>query len=234
VLEVPVLLHPYMGYLLDVELVDAGAPESARGPRIFRRHFTTGSFGTMGGLAWSVSSTLPSAEACRPDTFTSLLADLGPHPEGAALDEHLRAHDMQPWTAPDRARVVVFWSQTGSDPAQPAAVLIDATAALSRSRGYPKNVTDTTVPDAPQRWVLQPREWLTVRSGGDAGIVAGIVYAPGNQRAIVVLNPGSRGSHLTADLVSVAMPDLPFLDLGETAERLVDLTLDRAPWEEEP
>jgi hypothetical protein len=213
-------------------MVDAGAAETARGPRVFRRHFTTGAFGTMGALAWSVSSTLPTAQHATPGTFTSLLAGLGTHPEGAALDEHLRGHDLAPWPAPDRARVVVFWEQTGTAPAQPAAVLIDATEALSRTRAYPFEVTDTTVPDAPKRWVLAPREWLTVRTGGDAGIVDGIVYAPGNQRAIIVLKPGARGKHLTADLVSLAMPDLPFLDNGEHAERVADLTFPHAPWEE--
>ncbi|HEX6888661.1 MAG TPA: hypothetical protein VF143_11195 [Candidatus Nanopelagicales bacterium] len=232
VLDIPVPLHPFMGYLLDVELVDAGAPQGARGPRVFRRHFTTGGFGTMGALAWSVSSTLPSAQYAAPGTFASLLAGLGTRPEGAALDEHLRSHDLAPWPAPDRARVVVFWEQAGTAAAQPAAVLIDATEALSRTRDYPLNVTDTTVANPPQRWVLAPREWLTVRTGGDAGLVDGIVFAPGSQRAIVVLKPGARGKHLTADLVSQAMPDLPFLDTGEHAERLVDLSFPHAPWEE--
>lgn len=233
VLEVPIPLYPFMGYLLDVELVDAGAPKTARGPRVLRRHFTTGGFGTMGALAWSVSSVLPGAQFCETGTFASLLATLGNHPEGAALDNHLRGHQLEPWPAVDKARVVVFWEQTGNNPAQPAAVLVEATEALSRSRAYPKDVTDTTVPDAPQRWVLEAREWLTVRTGGDPGIVDGIVYAPGNQRAVIVLKPASRGKHLIVDLVDLGMPDLPFLDHGDLAERLADLTLTRAPWEEE-
>ena len=232
VVEVPIPLHPHMGYLLDVELVDVGAPKTATGPRIFRRHFTTGRFGTMGGLAWSVSSVLPSAQFCETGTFSSLLASLGTHPEGAEIDTHLRNHQLEPWPAVDQARVVVFWDQSGSNPPQPAAVLLEATEALSRSRAYPKDVTDTTVPDAPKRWVMQSREWLTVRTGGDAGIVDGIVYAPGNQRAIIVLKPGARGKHLTADLVDVGMPDLPFLDHGDLTEPLADITFVRAPWEE--
>jgi len=233
VIDIPIPLHPYMGYLLDAELVDTGAPDTARGPRILRRHFTTGGFGTRGGLAWSVSSTLPTAQFCETGTFSTLLASLGSHPEGAAIDNHLRSHNLEPWPAVDKARVVVFWEQTGGDPAQPAAVLIDATEALSRSRAYPKEITDTTVPQAPKRWVMESREWLTIRTGGDPGIVDGIVYAPGNQRAVIVLKPNSRGRHLTADLVDLAMPDLPFLDHGDLADRLIDLNLNRALWEEE-
>lgn len=234
VLDVPVPLSPFMGYILDVELVDAGAPPTARGPRVFRRHFTTGAFGGVPALAWSVSSVLPGASSCEAGTFSSMLAALGSRPEGAAIDNHLRAHQLEPWPAVDKARVVVYWETPPAQPPQPAAVLIEATEALSRGRDYPTDVTDNTVPDAPKRWVLESREWLAVRTGGDAGLVAGVVHAPGNQRVVVVLNPGGRGKHLLVDLVDLGMPDLPFLDHGDLAERLVDLTFDRAPWEEEP
>jgi hypothetical protein len=37
---------------------------------------------------------------------------------------------------------------------------------------------------------------------------------------------------VTVDLVSLAMPDLPFLDNGEQAHPLVDIGLHHAPWEE--
>ncbi|TVZ05053.1 hypothetical protein EAS64_10555 [Trebonia kvetii] len=225
-------LHPFMEYLLDVELVDQGAAESARGPRVFRRHFTTGGFGTVEGFAWSVSSVLRTARACPVDAFAAMLATLGSHPEGSAVDTHLAGYQIDPLPVPDHPQVVVFWQQAGGADPQPAAIMIDATEPLSRSRDYPREITDATVPDAPQRWILEPREWLTLRGGGDPGAIAGIVYAPGDQRAFIVLAPGSRGRHVTVDLVSVAMPDLPFLDGGEHAYSLVDVTLDHAPWEE--
>jgi large repetitive protein len=225
-------LHPFMEYILDVECVNQGASATARGPRVFRRHFTTGGFGKLEGFAWSVSSTLPSARACAVDTFSTMLSSLGTHPQGDQVDSHLMAHQVEPLGVPDRPQVIVFWQQAGSAVPQPAAILIDATEPMSRSRNYPKDITDTTTPDAPKRWVLEPREWLTLRSGGDAGAVAGIVYAPGNQRAFVVLAPNSRGKHVTVDLVSLGMPDLPFLDNGEHAYRVADATFDHAPWEE--
>jgi len=225
-------LHPFMEYLLDVELVDQGAAESARGPRVFRRHFTTGGFGTIDGFAWSVSSVLRSARAAPVDAFATMLSSLGAHPQGSAVDSHLAGYQIEPLGVPDHPQVVVFWQQAGTADPQPAAIMIDATEPLSRSRNYPHEITDTTVPDAPQRWILEPREWLTLRGGGDAGAVSGIVYAPGDQRAFVILAPNSRGRHVTVDLVSLAMPDLPFLDNGEHAYNLVDITLDHAPWEE--
>jgi len=225
-------LHPFMEYLLDFELVDQGAAESARGPRVFRRHFTTGGFGTIEGFAWSVSSVLRTARAAPVDTFATMLSTLGAHPQGSAVDSHLAGYQIEPLGVPDHPQVVVFWQQAGTADPQPAAIMIDATEPLSRSRNYPHEITDTTVPDAPQRWILEPREWLTLRGGGDAGAVAGIVYAPGDQRAFVVLAPNSRGRHVTVDLVSLAMPDLPFLDNGEHAYNLVDITFDHAPWEE--
>ncbi|WP_157968531.1 hypothetical protein [Streptomyces geranii] len=225
-------LHPFMEYLFDVELVDQGAAESTRGPRVFRRHFTTGGFGTIEGFAWSVSSVLRSARACPVATFTTMLSTLGSHPAGSAVDSFLAGFQIEPLGVPDHPQVVVFWQQDGTADPQPAAIMIDATEPLSRSRNYPHEITDTTVTDAPQRWILEPREWLTVRGGGDPGAVAGVVYAPGDQRVFVVLAPDSRGRHVTVDLVSSAMPDLPFLDDGEHAYSLVDVTLDHAPWEE--
>ncbi len=230
--EFDIPLHPFMEYLLDVELVDHGAAATARGPRVFRRHFTTGAFGTVGGLASSVAGTRTTSQSAPPDTFATMLATLGPRPQGSAVDNHLLGHQLEPLGVPDQPQVVVFWQQVGAADPQPAAIMIDATEPMSRSRNYPREITDTTVPAAPKRWILEPREWLTLRGGGDPGAVAGIVYVPGDQRAFVVLGPNSRGKRVTVDLVSLAMPDLPFLDNGEQSYRLIDVTLGHAPWEE--
>lgn len=232
-LDIDIPLDPFMDYLLDIEIVPTGSPTTQRGPRVFRRHFRTGGFGTLGGFAWSLSSTLPTARFCQPGTFSSMLGGggIGTRPLGSLLDNHLLAHQIDPLPVPDRPRVVVFWEQTGSALPQPAAVLLDASEPLSRSRTYPTQVVDTTTSSSAQRWILAPREWLTVSTGGDAA-VAGIVWAPGNQRAFVVLASGQRGKHLSIDLVAAAMPDLPFLDDGGRTESLADLLLGHAPWEE--
>lgn len=226
-------LDPFMDYMLDVEIVDSGAAGAARGPLVFRRHFSTGAYGTLKAFAFSITSTLTSARFSEPDTFRTLLSTYGTRPLGSQIDSHLLAHHIDPLPVPDDARVVVFWEQSsGSDP-QPAAVLIDATEPLSRSRNYPRLVTDGSTSDNAQRWILAPREWLRLDAGGDAGIVQGIVYAPGLQRAFVVFAPGQRGKHLTLDLVAPGMPDLPFLDQGTRTHRILDITLTGAPWEED-
>ncbi len=230
--ELDIPLAPFMGYLLDVECVPAGSPASTRGPRVFRRHLTTGGFGTLEAFAWSVSSCLPASRSATAGTFAGLWTTLGAHPQGAQVDGYLLSRGLEALPAPDQPRVVVFWEQSGSALPQPAAVMIDATEPLSRSRAYPKEITDATVRDHPQRWVMADREWLHVETGGDAGIVRGITYAPGSQRVFVVLNDGARGKHLTVDLVAPAMPDLPFLDAGVRRAALTDLNLAHAPWEE--
>lgn len=234
IVEIPLPLHPSMDYLLDVEMVDVGAPADARGPRVLRRHFTTGRYSTLEGLASSVMGALPTAQFCQPSTFASMLANLGSRPTGAQIDDHLRSHGLEPWSVPNEPRVVVFWEQAGGALPQPVAVLVDAGEPLSRFRDYPKLVSDSSGDEVAKRWVLAQREWLTVKTGGDPGLVQGVVYAPGCQRAVIVLQPGARGKHFTADLVALGMSDLPFLGQVERQARLVDLTFSRAPWEEQP
>jgi sirohydrochlorin ferrochelatase len=163
-----------------------------------------------------------------------MLADLGSRPTGAQIDDHLRFHGLEPWSVPNEPRVVVFWEQEGGALPQPVAVLVDAGEPLSRFRDYPELVADSSGDEVAKRWVLAQREWLTVRTGGDPGLVQGTVYAPGCQRAVIVLQPGARGKHFTADLVTLGMGDLPFLGQAERQARLVDLTFSRAPWEEQP
>jgi hypothetical protein len=231
-LDIPIPLDMLMDHLIDIECVPAGSPASTRGPSVFRRHFTTGQFRTRKGLAWSLWSVLPGARHAAHGTFSAVLAAVGSHPAGSALDSALLAAGLEPLGPPDEPRVVVFWEQAGSGLPQPAAVLIDATEALSRSRTYPTEITDATTSASATRWILQARQWLTVRTGGDAGLVRDLIWAPGNQRVFVVLNPGARSKRLTVDLVQLAMPDLPFLDPGEEAFPLTDLTFTAAPWEE--
>jgi large repetitive protein len=231
-LDIPLPLDMFMDHILDIECVPVGSPASTRGPSVFRRHFTTGEFRSRKGLAWSLWSVLPSAKHAAAGTFATVLGAVGTHPAGSALDSALMAAGLEPLGPPDVPRVVVFWEQAGSALPQPAAVLIDATEPLSRSRTYPKEITDTTTSASATRWILQARQWLTVRTGGDAGVVRDLIWAPGDQRVLIVLNPGARGKRLTADLVQLAMPDLPFLDPGEQAFGLTDLTFTAAPWEE--
>jgi hypothetical protein len=150
------------------------------------------------------------------------------------LDDLFRAHGIEPLTVPERARIVVFWSQAGNALPQPAALLIDATEPLWRSRPYPSQVTDTTGPQPAQRWVLADTEWLALQDQSAAGVVAasGMIRAPGAQRALIVLAPNARGKTVKIDLVSKAFPALPFLNQAEQRATLIEFKLDHAPWEE--
>ncbi len=234
--DIKIPLNSCTDYLLDVELVDAGAPDGTAGPSIFRRHFSTGLYGTFEQFAASIISPTPTARSAPAGAFGAIAGFFaGRRPAGSELDDQLRAHGIEPLETPTRARVVVFWEQSGSSDPQPAAVLVDATEPLLRTRSYPSKVTDSTGPAPAERWILAAREWLLLRpSAATAATVApnGIVVAPGGQRALVVLAPTQRGKQLGLDLVAAAFADLPFLDPAERSVTVFDMTFASAPWEE--
>ena len=233
--DIPIPLEPFTDYLLDVEMVALGAPAEATGPSIYRRHFSTGGFSTLPGFAASLQAPRPIARYCEPGAMEALRAHFnGRLPQGAELDDQLRTQGLEPLTVPDRARIVVFWSQSGGALPQPEAVLIDATEPLWRSRPYPSQIADDTGPVTAQRWVLSDTDWLTLEDKSPAGVVApnGIIKAPGAQRGLIVLAAGARGKTLRIDLVSKAFPMLPFLNQTEQRFTLIELPLAHAPWEE--
>lgn len=236
VIDIPIPLEPYTDYILDVELMPTGAAADARGPSIYRRHFSTGGYATRAGLAGSIQAVRPTARHCAVGAFAGLPALFaGRVPEGAEIDTQLRAGGMEPPGLSAQPRIVVFWSQAGSSPPQPEAVLIDATEPLWRTRPYPRRVIDTSGPVDATRWVLAATEWLQLQDASAAGVLAanGLIKAPGLQRAIVVLAPGARGKQLRLDLVAIGFADLPFLGAAEQRTTVLDLRLDRAPWEED-
>lgn len=235
--KIPIPLDPYTDYILDVEMVTAGAGGEARGPSVYRRHFTTGAFATLEGFAASLRGVKESARAVAPGAMAavrSFFAAKGRDPIGAELDEQLRSAGLEAMSVPERPRVVVLWEQAGSAPPQPSAVLVDATEPLWRSRPYPAKRIDDSGPATAERWVLQDTEWLRLETGAGApGVVppGGILRAPGLQRALIVLAPNSRGKILKLDLVTPAFSE-SYLDLPERRATVVDLRLSRAPWEE--
>ena len=239
--SIPLPLNSCTDYLLDVQLVDANAADGTTGPSIFRRHFSTGLYQSVEHFAASLASPLPTARSAPPGAFAAIAAFFaGRRPAGQELDDQLRAHGIEPLQTPARARVVVFWEQAGSADPQPAAVLIDATEPLFRSRSYPSKVTDATGPVASQRWVLAPREWLQLRatsptaaSPTTAALAAnGMIVAPGGQRALAVLAPGQRGQRLALELAEVTFTDLPFIEPPGSPVTVFDMTFAAAPWEE--
>lgn len=233
--DIPIPLELFTDYILDVEMVAVGAPAEAKGPSIYRRHFSTGGFTSFDDFAASLQAPRPTVRSCEPGALEAIRAHFaGRAPLGAELDDHLRAHGMEPLAVPEVARVVVFWSQEGDDPPQPAGILIDATEPLWRSRPYPSPVEDDTGPVTVQRWVQADTEWMMLEDRSAAGVIAadGIIRAPGLQRALIVLAAGARGATVKIELVSRAFPTMPFLNQVEKRAIVVGLTLDHALWEE--
>lgn len=232
---VPIPLDAYTGYILDVVMVNTGAPPSEAGESVYRRHFSTGAYGTFQEFGASLQAVQPSARAVAPGSMAAIRTFFGGRmPQGPELDEQLRAHGLEAMPAPDRPRVVVFWEQAGAAPPQPTAVLVDAAEPLWRSRLYPQKEVDNTSPIPSERWVLHPQEWLQLvqTPGSDVAIAPdALIRAPGWQRALVVLPPNSRGRRLQLDLVTPEFPE-PYLDLTEQRMTVVDLTFVKAPWEE--
>lgn len=235
VVEIPIPLDPYTDYLLDVEIVDIGADSTARGPRVYRRHFSTGGYPRFGSFGAALVAERTRARFVAPGVMEAIRTFFnGRDPLGPEFDDRWLAQGLEPLAVPDKPRVVVFWTQTGNALPQPAAVLIDATEPLWRSRPYPAKVVDDSGPVTAERWVLSPTEYMRVENASAAGVVAanGVIRAPGLQRALVVLAPGARGKTVKLDLVELGFPALPFLNQAERRVTLIELPLAHAPWEE--
>ncbi len=233
--SINILLDPYTDYRMDVLMVDAGAADDADGPRLYRRVFSTGAYDNLVHFAndmQAVKIRHRALDAGKLDAVRTFFN--GRRPQGAELDEQLRLAGME---APDKApgtRILVIWEQPAAGPPQPVGVLVDALEPMWRARAHPEKVDDDTGLSNAQRWVLGSRDWLELQPGSttDAPVAAnGMIRAPGDQRALVVLGPGARGKRLSLDLVRTACTD-PWMPIAEERHAIVDLPLLRAPWEE--
>ena len=229
---VPIPLDPYTDYILDVEMVDVGAEDDATGPSVYRRHFSTGAYGTFSEFASALKAVRVGHRSVSVGSMTAIQTFFGGRdPQGAELDEQLRANGLEAMPAPDQANIVVFWEQDGGLP-QPAAILVDADEPMWRSRPYPAKIIDDSSDIPTERWILQPKPWLSLvpTPGGD-GAIATVIKAPGSQRALVILQPNSRNQRIQLDLVAHEFPEA-YLQQPEQRTTVVDITATRAPWEE--
>ncbi|MBN1240993.1 MAG: hypothetical protein JXB36_21015, partial [Gammaproteobacteria bacterium] len=230
---------PYTDYILDIESVEIGAAPTAVGERVLRRSFSTGAFVSLESFVEDFVGTQTEHRAVEPGVLQAIAADprfASRDPEGAEFDEALIDAGLEPMPVPGSPRVVVFWQQANpGDTPQPAAVLVDASEPMHRTRALPEEVTSDD-PQPVTRWALTEQTWLTLEEGASGdGIVDRVLFAPGRQRALVTFADGARGSVLHLELVRQVF-DAPFLDgPGATPSRyrIVSDTLMRAPWEEE-
>ena len=201
----PIPLEPFTDYVLDIESVDKAAPDSATGAVVWRTGFSTGRFATPTAFAQSFQFNRVLHRFCEPGTLQAVAAlPWAADPQGNQLDEAMIAAGLEPMGVPEASRIVVFWQAGVSEP-QPAAVLVDASEPMWRSRRIPVESFDPNPPNA-SRCEMTPVQWLQLEqeAGGDA-IVGSIIRAPGGQRALITLNANAR----------------------------VNTRLSRAPWEEE-
>ncbi len=233
-IDIPIHLDRATDYILDVEVVPDGAAAGTRGPRVFRRQFSTGMFGSFGELAGSLAGARVVGRGARTGAVAGIVSALAGHaPAGSEFDDAWIAAGFDPLQTASVPRITVLWEQPDASlPPVPTGLLVEASAPLTRGRPYPRAVTDTTGPVPADRWVLEDRTWLDLVDASAAGVVQSIIHSPGADRYLVLLQPGARGRLVELDLVDAAFPDLPFLNQTEHRRAVVWVALDRAPWEE--
>jgi large repetitive protein len=232
---IPIPLDSYTDYKFDVEMVDIGAPASTVGERIYRRSFSTGNYGKLVDFANDLQAVKVLHRHVASGKMEAIRAAFATRkPQGAELDDALRnagLEAMEPSLVP---RLTVFWEQSGSNSPQPAALFVDAPEPMWRERPFPKKEVDNSGPSPATRWIIGQRETLRleVKPGGAAVVDAsGIIRAPGNQRALIVLKAGSRGQRLELDLVRPAVNEA-YAAAPEQRVTVVDIPLTKAVWEE--
>jgi large repetitive protein len=239
VTTIPIPLEPATDYLLDIWRV----PEDGTGgteERVFRRAFGTSGFGSLDALAEFCRGSRVTHRAV-PDGLAAKVktAFAATQPEGEQLDNVLRGNvspphaGIEPMPVPDRPRIVVWWEGAGPTP-QPTAVVVDANEPLWRERERAKLVTlaGTDV----KHYELSRDPWISPEEGaGSDGVVDRIVRAPGGQRAVVILKPGSRGKKLSLVLRRLAFTESYLDGPGASDEdfKLVDVAFLKALWEED-
>lgn len=233
-ITMPIPLEPFTDYILDIESLEKTAPEGEAGDNVWRRSFSTGGFPTLEEFARSFAIGSTEHRFAQAGALQAIPGAISTTPKGSQLDRALVNAGLEPLPVPKVPRVVVFWETGGTSP-QPAALLIDASEPMWRSRPIPQEVTDTG-PIGNKRYELEPVEWLVLaeQSGGDP-VVDQIVRGPGGQRALVTLLPNSRGKQIRLALKRVALTE-PYLD-GPSAvdafHSVADFVFVKAPWEEE-
>jgi hypothetical protein len=234
---IPIPLDLYTDYVLDIEMLDKSAADGKPGQRVWRGSFTTGGFHALDEFAASfqvvrvVHRGVHSGDIGKLQAIGTKFASRDP--QGPQLDTELTKAGLDPQPVPHSPRAVIFWEPAAPDP-QPAAVLLDSSEPMWRSRPIPTEVTDPGSAIGKQ-YELVPTPWVELiqQLGGDA-IVDHIIRAPGGQRALVTLKTGSRGKHLRLALRRIPQ-HAPYLDGPGAMDQfatVVDLSLLNAPWEE--
>lgn len=228
-------LDPLTDYILDIESV----PEGAEGPAeiVHSVSFSTGAYGTLDAFAVELSALRERHRWIGSGEMQAIAAQFASRaPEGAEFDAALMNAGLEPMPVPDRPRQVVFWEHASPEALpQPVAILIDSPEPMERNWMFPKEAVDDSSDEPSTYWKPTAVPWLVLEPGNETPLrIERIVVAPGAQRALVVLTPGARGQRVQVEMVRRALVAEHADPEGSTDRRfsLVDIELDRAPWEE--
>ncbi|MEM9636335.1 MAG: hypothetical protein AAGA94_01710, partial [Pseudomonadota bacterium] len=233
--DILVPLDPLTDYILDIETVPAGSDAPAT--IVHSLSFSTGAYGTLDEFAVELSALRERHRWVASGAMQAIASQFSSRqPQGAEFDAALIDAGLEPMPVPDRPRQVVFWEQP--NPAalpQPVAILIDSPEPMERSWMFPKEAVDNSSDEPSTYWKPTAVPWLVLEPGSETPLrIDRIVVAPGAQRALVVLTPGSRGQRVQVEMVRRALVTEHADPEGSTDRRfsLIDIALDRAPWEE--
>jgi hypothetical protein len=236
-ITIPIPLDLFTDYVLDIEMVDKSAPDGTSGIRVWRESFSTGGFRLLDDFAKSFQIARVAHRGVHTDDIGKLQAIgvtfASRNPQGPELDTALTQAGLDPQPVASFPRTIIFWEPTTPNP-QPVAVMLDSSEPMWRDRPIPSEVNDPE-PAGAKHYEMVATPWLDLvqQSGGD-DVVDHIVRAPGGQRALITLKPGSRGKHIRLALRRIAQT-AAYLN-GPTATdqfyTVLDLTLAAAPWEE--
>jgi hypothetical protein len=160
-------------------------------------------------------------------------------PTGADWDDAVQRAGLPVPQTPAAPRTEVWWSQPGTGPAEPVAVVVECSEPLVRDRLMPTLITGPADGTDPSRhwWAARRRPWLQlVPAASPPGPAAAATLArppvvgPGGTRVMCQLTPGNRERRLVLELVRSAD------DLAAEAEArvvAVDVTMNSVPWEVE-
>ncbi len=232
---IPIPLDLFTDYIIDIEMLDAGAADGSPGQSVWRGAFSTGGFATAQDFAVSFQLDAVNHRGVHSEDIGKLQG-VGPlfagrTPQGAEFDAALTAAGVDAMATAKYPGFTVFWDPT--TPPQPAAILVDSSEPMARARPLPTLVNDPS-PAGAQHWEMLAQPWLDLAPHGGDPIVDAIVLAPGGQRALVTLKPGARGKSIVLALRRIAHSQ-PYLDGSGAADQFYTIltkTLVQAPWEE--
>ncbi len=233
-IEMALPLDLFTDYLIDIEMLDASAADGSPGQVVWRGSFSTGGFRTAEDFAISFQIIRVNHRGM---SAAGALQAIGTYfagrtPEGSEFDDEWIKAGLDALPAPKIPALTIFWDP--GTPPQPAAILVDSSEPMWRSRPLPTLITDPP-PGAAQRYQMTSQPWMDLvqQAGGD-NIVDQIVAAPGGQRALVTLNANSRGKHIMLALRRIAHTEA-YLDGPSATDQfytILDTKLTVAPWEE--